>query len=565
MSQNCHGEEYDVAVIGTGLVGTILAAILAAQGIKVVMVESGVHPRFAIGESIVPATGSFLRILALRYGVPEIKNLSNFTHIRRHVSSACGIKRSFTFVHHTPGREPDPEHTTQVLTARPPFGPDCHMFRQDVDAYMLAIAVRYGARLFQNTRITGLERSGPGWRIETQRGPRIAARYLVDGSGARSFLADHFGLRETPTGLQTHSRSLFTHMVGVKPYERSRGAVVAEQLASPPSQGTLHHIFDGGWLWVIPFDNHAHATNPLCSVGLQLDPRRFPRDEGEAPGDEFRDFLSRFPGIASQFEGATAIRDWVATDRLQYSSTTAFGDGFCLLPHAAGFVDPLYSSGLATSLSTVNSLAWRLIKALRDDDLSAGRFAYVNHWLLSDLRHVDRMVAGSYSSFQDFELWNAWFRVFATGAILWNFGLIKAYIDYLAKRDPAVFAVLEEAPNRGALASDLPQNMETFSAAAAEMEAVLAGRKSKSEAAGAIFDQVSRSTFLPPHFKLANPAHRVISIFRPGSVLRLLRWSRTHAPREVSKTYFDFPLKPLLSEVLAEHSQKLARMVSSLR
>ena len=43
-----------VAVLGSGFAGTILARVLHRQGHRVVLVERGRHPRFAIGESSTP-------------------------------------------------------------------------------------------------------------------------------------------------------------------------------------------------------------------------------------------------------------------------------------------------------------------------------------------------------------------------------------------------------------------------------------------------------------------------------------------------------------------------------
>ena len=54
-----------------------------------------------------------------------------------------------------------------------------------------------------------------GVKLQTSAGEEIRARYLVDGTGYRSILADRFGLRENPTRLKHHSRTLFTHMVDV--------------------------------------------------------------------------------------------------------------------------------------------------------------------------------------------------------------------------------------------------------------------------------------------------------------------------------------------------------------
>ncbi|MBC2908372.1 FAD-dependent oxidoreductase, partial [Streptomyces sp. PSKA01] len=157
-------------------------------------------------------------------------------------------------------------------------------------------------------------------------------------------LAQKFGVREEPSRLRHQSRSLFTHMIGVKPYEDTLPQGT-HQNPSPWSEGTLHHLFEGGWMWVIPFDNHPLSTSPLCSVGINLDPRIHPVPEGLSPEEEFRAFIARFPDIAPQFEGAVATRDWVRTGRLQYSSKQTVGYRWCLTSHAAGFVDALFSRG----------------------------------------------------------------------------------------------------------------------------------------------------------------------------------------------------------------------------
>ena len=138
------------------------------------------------------------------------------------------------------------------------------------------------------------------------------------------------------------------------------------------SEGTLHHIFRGGWLWVIPFDNHPQSTNPLCSVGLMLDPCVYPADSSLSPEEEFYSFIERFPAIRSQFRAAKAVRNWTRTGRIQYSSQTIVGNRYCLLGHAAGFIDPLYSKGLYATSMSISLLAHLLLNAQRDRRLFCG-------------------------------------------------------------------------------------------------------------------------------------------------------------------------------------------------
>ncbi|MGH3898723.1 MAG: NAD(P)/FAD-dependent oxidoreductase, partial [Pseudonocardiaceae bacterium] len=158
-------KSFDVAVIGGGIGGTILATILARNGVRVLCLEGGSHPRFAIGESTVPDSSLGMRVLAARYGVPELQNLSNYRSMRQNVAATSGVKRSFSFLYHRPGQSNHPQECTQYPTFGPPLGPDMHYFRQDVDAYLFSLAVSYGAVCHTETRITDVEFDDDGVRL----------------------------------------------------------------------------------------------------------------------------------------------------------------------------------------------------------------------------------------------------------------------------------------------------------------------------------------------------------------------------------------------------------------
>src|SRR6185503_11311256 len=120
---------HDVAILGTGMSGTILGAILASQGADVVMLDSQPHPRFAVGESTIPHTSLLLSILAERYGVPEIDYLAYPDRIARHVCTTCGVKRSFGFAYQRPGLPYDHREGIQFGTSSKD---ENHLFRQDI-------------------------------------------------------------------------------------------------------------------------------------------------------------------------------------------------------------------------------------------------------------------------------------------------------------------------------------------------------------------------------------------------------------------------------------------------
>ncbi|MBF6139057.1 tryptophan 7-halogenase [Nocardia farcinica] len=299
---------YDVAILGAGIAGSTLATILARHDLRVLLLDAGVHPRFVVGESTIPHATTTMRILAERYDVPELRALATFEGTAEQVARTCGRKQNFGFVYHEQGEPSDPGKANQVVLSSGYRGAEAHWFRQDIDAYVFHLAVRYGATARSNTRVTDIAiDTGRGVELGTAAGETFTAEYLVDATGFRSVLAERFGLREQPTRARTRSRSLFTHMIGVQPFDD-----VAPVAYDPPTRwhnGTLHHVFDGGWLWVIPFDNNDRSLNPLCSVGLTLTGDAVD-DDRPAPEQEFRAFLDRFPAVARQFRDAAAVRPW---------------------------------------------------------------------------------------------------------------------------------------------------------------------------------------------------------------------------------------------------------------
>jgi FADH2 O2-dependent halogenase len=527
--------DHDVVVLGSGLAGSVIAACLARNGIDVLVVDAGQHPRFAIGESTIPYTSMMMRLLSERYGVPELKKLTTFEAVQADVSTNCGIKRNFGFVYHNPGRPHDPQQTNEFPIPRITHIEN-HFFRQDVDQWMLSVAVKYGARVRQRVHIADVDVSDTAMTLGASDGTRITAKFVIDASGFRSPLASKFSLREEPTRLRAHSRTLFTHMVGVRPFEDTVFPRGVHKNPSPWSEGTLHHLFPGGWMWVIPFDNHPRATSPLCSVGISMDPRVHPKPDCP-PQQEFDDFLSKFPDVRKQFTTARAVREWVSTGRLQYSSRQTVGYRWCLTSHAAGFIDALFSRGLENTMEIINSLVYRVIDAVRDDDFAVERFEFVQELEQGLLDFNDDLVANAYTSFQNWNLWDAWFRVWSLGQILATFEINRTYAKFLTDRDLANLERLARLEPQGSMPDYAPAR-ELLKTVSERVQAVQNGQLDAEVAAQQIFELLGRADFVPPAFGLADRGNRWYNA-SPGKVLRTLVWAKKEAPPEIGELVYE--------------------------
>src|SRR5689334_18541556 len=115
--------DFDIAVIGSGFAGSIMSMIARRLGRRVLLVERGRHPRFAIGESSTPLANLLLEELARRYDLPRLLPLTEWGSWQKtYPRLACGLKRGFTFYHHDFGGPPTDwnDRASQLLVAASP-------------------------------------------------------------------------------------------------------------------------------------------------------------------------------------------------------------------------------------------------------------------------------------------------------------------------------------------------------------------------------------------------------------------------------------------------------------
>ncbi len=396
---------FDVAIVGSGFAGTLLALVSRRLGLSVVLLERGSHPRFAIGESTSPLANLLLEEIAGRYDLPRIRPFAKWGSWRRaYPEVSCGLKRGFSFFHHAEGRPfaNAPDRQDQLLVAASPDDEvaDTHWYREEFDFLLLKEAEAAGARYLDRAALRDVVRGERGWEISFERedGPlSVRAAFLVDASGRDGALAAALGAGEAaPAGLPS-TESLFSHFTGVRRLDEMPDFASPDSPPYPVDDAAVHHVFPGGWIWVLRFSNGVTSAGVAAEKPLARDLRL---EEG-APAWER--LLARFPSVGAQFANARPVRPFVHEPRLGFRRARAAGPGWALLPSAAAFADPLLSTGFPLALLGIQRLAEALEQDFGTPRFDA-RLAAFGALTLQEADRSARLVAALYSALGDFPL-----------------------------------------------------------------------------------------------------------------------------------------------------------------
>ncbi|MEP6714901.1 MAG: FAD-dependent oxidoreductase [Terriglobia bacterium] len=375
---------YDVAVIGSGFAGSLFAMIARRQGRSVVLIEKGKHPRFAIGESSTPLSNLLLEELAFRYDLPGIAPLAKWGSWQKSYPQLdCGLKRGFTFYHHQFGRHLNRED--QLLVAASPHDriADTHWHRAPVDEHFLHEAQRIGVDYVDQVNLRDVSEQSESIKLDG-----ITARFVVDATGPRGFLHGALSLPELPLPDFPATQALFTHFRGV-----GRMPAEADEPPYPVDDAAVHHVFDGGWIWILRF------RSGITSAGVAMEQdlaERINLSEGAPAWERLMEML---PTVREQFADATVERSFIYTPRLAFRSGVIVGKRWAMLPSAAGFVDPLLSTGFPLTLLGVTRLA-----AIMNENWDAELLSTYATETSEELLATARLIGTLYASMENFPL-----------------------------------------------------------------------------------------------------------------------------------------------------------------
>jgi flavin-dependent dehydrogenase len=322
----------DVVVIGGGPGGSTAAGLLAEKGHRVVLLEKARHPRFHIGESLLPAN------------LPIMERLGVAEQVR-----AIGMEKwGAEFISHWDGRQQEFRFARGWDKSLPLA---YHVRRSRFDEILIRRAAELGAQVIEGCRVRDVEflRGVPGRRgaadglcaseqkVRVQalhddgRSESWTADFLVDASGRDTFLGTR--LQAKRRNEKHNSAALYAHFSGAR---RDCGK----------REGNVSiYWFDHGWFWFIPLVDGA------TSVGAVVWPY-YMKSRSTSVREFFLATIAQCPPLAERLSSATLVSDVEATGNYSYACDHSHGANYLLVGDAYSFIDPVFSSGVMLAMNS---------------------------------------------------------------------------------------------------------------------------------------------------------------------------------------------------------------------
>ena len=304
-------------VVGGGPAGSTIAALLAERGRRVVLVEKDHHPRFHIGESLLPLN------------LPLFERLG----VKEQVEGIAMIKYGVEFVSPYHGKAVSREFVNAWDES---FPYSYQVRRSEFDHVLLKNAAAKGAEIIQGCRVTAVEFPAEGGavikgRAEDGAESRWEADFLVDASGRDTLLAGQLGLKKR--NRKHNSAAIFGHFTG------------ARRLPGKAEGHISIFWFDHGWFWFIPLADGTTSVGAVC-----------PPDYIKSRKTDLTSFLmstiAMCPEIADRLKDAQLAAAVHATGNYSYSADRMAGRSYILVGDAYAFIDPIFSTGVYLAMIT---------------------------------------------------------------------------------------------------------------------------------------------------------------------------------------------------------------------
>jgi len=319
----------DILVVGGGPAGSTAAAMLAERGWQVVLIEKERHPRFHIGESLLPLNLPLFDRLGVRAEIEAIampkygaELCSPHHHWKQLFLFSEALDKSFPNAYQVP--------------------------RAAFDHILLRNCERMGARVIEQCRVAEVEFADAACLVtvaDAQGRQQWRCRYLVDASGRDTLLAQKFDIKRR--NRRHASAALFGHFTGV---ERMPGR----------DEGNISIFwFEHGWFWLIPLRNGITSIGAVCSP-------RYLKSRKVSPEQFLHDTIALCPLLQARMRAALLASPVTATGNYSYQAERMAGERYVMVGDAYAFIDPVFSSGVFFAMNSAMLGAEAVDGSLRD-------------------------------------------------------------------------------------------------------------------------------------------------------------------------------------------------------
>lgn len=367
---------YDVIVIGAGPSGSIASCIMAKQGLRVLVLEKEIFPRYVVGESLLPLSMHQFE----ECGMLEAIAKANFVKKYGAVFEKDNKRVFFDF-----SKQYVKDGWTWTYQAE----------RAELDKIMADAASNAGVEIRYQHLVKDVEMFGTHCKVMAQ-GPqgefKAEAKFLIDASGYGRFMPDKLS-HEKPSSLPNRCTSFVLINENNRPKDRS-----GDDISFYVTEQNL-------WFWLIPL------KYPVTSIGFVGDLEHFtPYDKnGEI---DLRAMISLEPRAAKRIGDSEFQFSPVTMKSYSKSVKALYGEGYCLVGNSSEFLDPIFSSGVAVCTAAA-SLAGKLVCRQLKGEKVDWQKEYADHlsWGVDVFRsYVNAWYDGSLQTVFFSELENSDFR-----------------------------------------------------------------------------------------------------------------------------------------------------------
>lgn len=317
----------DVIVVGGGPAGTTAATLLARQGLSVTLLERERFPRFQIGESLLPYNND----LFARLGVTE-ELLEGDFHPKYGAFFITG-DGSLGYRFRFDQRLDDPYRRSFQVR------------RSEFDHLLLRNAQNHGVEVLQETPVASIDLSNPERAVVNG----MEARFVIDASGHASVAGNRIATRSDVPSLR--KIAFFAHYTNVpRPEGKDAG-------------NTTIAVLRDGWFWMIPI------SAEVTSVGLVVDRDHYVRC-GLEPEQLLDRTIAGAPWVAAQMKNARRVTQVYARKDFSFRMSRLVARNCALVGDAAGFLDPIFSTGVFMAMKSADLAAAAVVERLHKGSMA---------------------------------------------------------------------------------------------------------------------------------------------------------------------------------------------------